>query len=168
MHGSHPRVDDGIGWAEDAHGPEFERYKLRDAFKRASRISEEVGPMDELPDYANTDANNTHAESSPSVENANANSADDTAKVPKEADKEPSLSTTIPQTSALSSVVIPIPIPSNSHNGNPPGSGTSSSDGSLVDKSAVVSTIAALELERGRNRVLTPVQGNGRLRDADL
>lgn len=80
----HPRVDDdGIGWAEDAHGAQFERYRLKDAstFKRASRIAEEVGPMGELPDYTLTVANGTHIESSPSPENANATGTDEVPNV---------------------------------------------------------------------------------------
>lgn len=158
--------DDGMGWAEDAHGAEFERYRLRGTttFKRASRIVEEVGPMGELPDYVLTTA---QVESSSTPENATPNGTDDAAKVANEADKASLPYTTIPQTSTLSSS-IPIPVSSTPHNGNPPGSGTSSSDGSLVDKSGVVAVIAALELDRGRNRALTPVQGNGLLRDQDL
>lgn len=170
-HEGHPSVDDdGMGWAEDAHGAEFERYKLKNAvtFKRASRIVEEVGPMGELPDYTLTTANGTHVESSSRPESVKANGTDDVDKVPKEADKETPLYTTIPQTSTLFSTSISIPITSTPQNGNAPGSGTSSSDGSLVDKSSVVAATAVLELERGRKRALTPVQGNGRIRDADL
>ncbi|KAG8213542.1 kinase-like protein [Butyriboletus roseoflavus] len=168
--GHAPVDDDGVGWAEDAHGGEFERYRLRDTatFKRASRIVEEVGPTGELPDYALTIAHDAHVESSSSPENTKTNGTDDVANVVKEADKEPPLYATIPQTSTLSSTSIPIPIPSTQHNGNAPGSGTSSSDGSLVDKSGVITVIAALDLERGRNRALTPIQGNGRLRDLDF
>ncbi|KAH0827309.1 kinase-like protein [Lanmaoa asiatica] len=165
--GRPPVDDDGLEWAEHAHGPEFERYKLRDTptFKRASRIVEEVGPTGELPDYTLTTANGAHVESSPSQENANVDGTDEAAK---EAEKESPSYTIIPQTSTLSSTTIPIPIPSTPQNGNAPGSGTSSSDGSMVDKSNVAVAIAAVELERGRNRALTPVQGNGRLRDADF
>lgn len=170
VHEGRPPVDgDGIAWAEDAHGAEFERYKLKDTstFRRASRIVEEVGPTGELPDYTLTTANgDTPVESTPAVENANR--TDDVTKVDKEADKESPLLSTIPQISTLSLTPIPIPIPSTPHNGNPPGSGTSSSDGSLVDKSSIVAAMAAEELERGRNRALTPVQGNGRLREVDL
>ena len=172
--GHTPADDDGIGWTEDAHGAEFERYKLKfhtGTFKRASRIVEEVGPMGEFADYTLTTANGgAHTELSPSSKNANVNGTDDVAKVAKEEDTESPSYTIIPQAAALSLTPIPIPIPSTPHNGNPPGSGTSSSCGSLVDKSSVVAAIAAqeLELERGRNRAQTPVQGNGRLRDADL
>lgn len=153
--------DDGIEWAEDAHGPELERYKLRDTttFRRTSRIMEEVGPTGELPDYAP----GGQVESSPRLQNVNTN-GDDVSHV-KEVDKE---SPSIPQTSTLSKASIPIPIPSTPQNNNVPDSGTNSSVGSLVEKSVVAEAIAALELERGRNRVLTPVQGNGHLRDADL
>lgn len=172
-HSHTPVDDDGIGWTEDAHGAEFERYKLKfhtGTFKRASRIVEEVGPLGEFADYTLTTANGgARVESSPSAENPNPNGTDDVAKVTKEAVKEPPPYTTIPQAATLPSTPtpIPIPIPSTPHNGNPPGSGTSSSCGSLVDKSSVVVTIAAQELERGRNRALTPVQGNGRGRDVD-
>ncbi|KAF9219580.1 hypothetical protein BS17DRAFT_789022 [Gyrodon lividus] len=55
-----------------------------------------------------------------------------------------------------------LPIPNNAT-----GSGTSSSDGSLADKAGAPPALAAMELNRGRNRALTPVQGNGLLRDAD-
>ena len=167
----HSPTDDGIGWSEDAHGAEFERYKLKGTgtFKRASRIVEEVGPMGELADYTLTTVNgDAHVESSPSPEKETANGTDDAAKGAKEeADKASSPYTTIPPTSTLPSTPIPIPIPSHPHNGKPPGSGTSSSDGSLVDKPNVVA-IVTQDLERGRNRALTPVQGNGRLRDVDL
>lgn len=115
-------VDDGIGWAEDAHGTEFERYKLKDAgtFRRASRIVEEVGPTGELPDYALPTTNGSaHVDPSAAAENVNANGTDGAAKV--------------------------------------------------ANKSNVVVAITAhQELERGRNRALTPVQGNGWLRDSDL
>ncbi|KAF8441736.1 kinase-like domain-containing protein [Boletus edulis BED1] len=156
---AHPPVDhDGIVWAGDAQGAEFERYKLTTGmFKRASRIVEEVGPTGEVPDYTLTTENGgAHVESGPTA----------TANETKEVDKD----TTIPPTSTSLSIPTPtpIPIPSNPHNGNPPGSGNNSSDGSLVDKSNVAVAIAVQELERGRNRALTPVQGNGRLRDADF
>jgi 3-phosphoinositide dependent protein kinase-1 len=172
VHEGHPPVDgEGIGWAEDAYGPEFERYKLKDTstFKRASRISEEVGPMGELPDYTLTTANGSaHVESSPSTESANANEINGMAMVAKEAVRESPLNTTIPPTSTLSSAYITIPTPSTPQSANAPGSGTSSSDGSLVDKSSVMAVISVQELERGRNRALTPVQGNGRLREANF
>ncbi|KAF8124901.1 kinase-like domain-containing protein [Boletus edulis] len=153
--------DDDVVWAGDAQGAEFERYKLTTGmFKRASRIVEEVGPTGEVPDYTLTTENGgAHVESGPAAETTTANET-------KEVDKD----TTIPPTSTSLSIPTPtpIPIPSNPHNGNPPGSGNNSSDGSLVDKSNVAVAIAVQELERGRNRALTPVQGNGRLRDADL
>ncbi|KAG6378341.1 kinase-like protein [Boletus reticuloceps] len=162
---AHLPVDhDGMVWAEDAQGAEFERYKLTTGmFKRASRIVEEVGPTGEVPDYTLTTENGgAHVESGPTAETATVET--------KEVDKESPLDTTIPPTSTSLSTPTPtpIPIPSNPHNGNPPGSGTNSSDGSLVDKSIVAVAIAVQELERGRNRALTPVQGNGRLRDADF
>jgi 3-phosphoinositide dependent protein kinase-1 len=171
--GHTPVDDDGIGWTEDAHGAEFERYKLKfltGTFKRTSRIVEEVGPLGEFADYISLTTANDGAriDPSPSAENVNTNGTGDVAKVTKEADKEPPSYTTIPQAATLPSTPIPIPIPSTPHNGNPPGSGLSSSRGSLVDKPSVVVTIAAQELERGRNRALTPVQGNGRLHDVDL
>ncbi|KAG9316178.1 kinase-like protein [Chiua virens] len=162
-HEDRPSVDDdGIEWAEEAHGSAFEKYKLRNAaaVKRASRIVEEVGPMGELPDFVPTSTDDSRVESSPSHEGANTNGSDSSAKI-AEVDK-------VPPTSPLSSATIPIPIPLAPHNGNPPGSGTSSSDGSMVDKSDVVQAIATLELERGRNRALTPVQGNERLRNTDF
>ncbi|KAH7888305.1 kinase-like protein [Phlebopus sp. FC_14] len=56
---------------------------------------------------------------------------------------------------------VPISLPPNATG---TGSGTSSSDGSLVDKAGLA--LAAMELNRGRNRALTPVQGNGTRRDA--
>lgn len=181
VHEGRPSMDDdGIRWAEEAHGPAFERYKLRAGrTKRTSRIVEEVGPSGELPDYTLAVANGNEAPvgSHPSLENGNGNTNADEAEGvaedlgAKEADKTASLHTTIPKTSTLSStsipIPIPIPIPSTPSSGNAPGSGTSSSDGSLADKS-VVDRIASLELERGRNTALTPVQGNGRLRDTDL
>lgn len=45
--------DDGIAWQRMPMALEFEKYKLRDAgaFKRVSRILEEVGPIGELLDY---------------------------------------------------------------------------------------------------------------------
>ncbi|KAH7926505.1 kinase-like protein [Leucogyrophana mollusca] len=47
---------DGLSWAEDAEGPEFERYKRRAAGASGNSdgydYAKEVGPMGEMPDYA--------------------------------------------------------------------------------------------------------------------
>ncbi|KIK98559.1 hypothetical protein PAXRUDRAFT_823726 [Paxillus rubicundulus Ve08.2h10] len=167
--------DDGIEWAEDAKGPGFERYRLRDVrpFKRTSRIVEEVGPMDEVAAYTLEVASSTEDTSAVSSQE-NTKEADEVVKAPVDADKEqtlendrtkPDTTTSINPGKTPPSIVIPISIRPTPN--NPPGSGASSSDGSLVDKTSVTPAIIAMELNRGRNPALTPVQGNGLLRDTD-
>ncbi|KAF8837304.1 hypothetical protein BDN67DRAFT_208317 [Paxillus ammoniavirescens] len=167
--------DDGIEWAEDAKGPGFERYRLRDVrpLKRTSRIVEEVGPMDEAADYTLEVASSTEGTSAASSQE-NTKETDEVIKAPVDIVKEKTLendgaehdiTTAINPGQTPPSIAIPIPIRPTPN--NPPGSGTSSSDGSLVDKTSVAPAIVAMELNRGRNRALTPIQGNGLLRDAD-
>jgi 3-phosphoinositide dependent protein kinase-1 len=167
--------DDGIEWAEDAKGPAFERYRLRDVrpLKRTSRIVEEVGPMDEAADYTLEVASSTEGTSTASSQE-NTKETDEVVKAPVDVITEKTLEndqtkhdTATPTNPGQTPPSIAIPIPTRPTPNNPPGSGTSSSDGSLADKTSVAPAIVAMELNRGRNRALTPVQGNGLLRDAD-
>ncbi|KAF9233511.1 kinase-like protein [Melanogaster broomeanus] len=167
------RVDrDGLGWAEDAEGSEFERYRLRDAvpLKRASRIvEEEVGPTDEVTSFTlmvDGSTKDTNVTSSPgdTKEKDDKEAVDVGKEQASENDQTKDVSMTpLPSTSTSTSTPIPIPVPPAAN--GVPGSGTNSSDGSLVDKTSAVPALPVMEPKRGRNRALTPVQGN--LREAD-
>jgi 3-phosphoinositide dependent protein kinase-1 len=176
------RVDrDGIGWAGDAEGSEFERYRLRGAYplKRTSRIVEEVGPIDEVASYTlRVDESTEDTSQASSLGNTKENDEKEAVGMDKEQASENDQTkdaTRTPSPPILTltstSTSTPISIPLLPILNNAPGSGTSSSDGSLVDKTVAALGLpaalpaAAAEPKRGRNRALTPVQGN--LREAD-
>ncbi|KAG1742156.1 kinase-like domain-containing protein [Suillus lakei] len=139
---------DGMGWSEDSEGTRLHSFKAR----HAGDMYAEEGPMGEMPDYLLWRSRTSEGRGMPGLEE----DLEETQTVIGEQDTE------LPEVSGVNGI----------------GSGSSSSDGSPVDRVAAdlddkmqigSDTEAKLRpsLSRGRNRVQTPVQGNGPCSNAD-
>ncbi|OAX34954.1 kinase-like protein [Rhizopogon vinicolor AM-OR11-026] len=176
---------DGISWAQDGNGTEFQRFK-------AGHEYVDEGPMGEIPDYLAWRARTGDGRGMPGleedVEETQTVVGERDASVPPpetprslpqaEPEPEPELEQTsefTPLADAIVPAIVPILIPGV----NGAGSGSSSSSGSPVDRvtsdlavklridSDVETNLRPTSLSRGRNRAQTPVQGNGPCSDAD-
>ncbi|KAG1745389.1 kinase-like protein [Suillus paluster] len=176
---------DGIVWAEDSEGTKLHSFKARHA---GGRYAEE-GPMGEMPDYLAWKSRNG-GRVMPGLEE----DIEETQTVVGEHDAVPEIQTPPPlplplpqaatepqppsEVTLVPAVILPAAISLTIPRADGPGSGSSSSDGSPVDRVAVdlnvkmrigtdVEAKLKPSLSRGRNRAQTPVQGNGPCSNAD-
>ncbi|EGN99799.1 hypothetical protein SERLA73DRAFT_72588 [Serpula lacrymans var. lacrymans S7.3] len=141
--GNSMQGEDELQWAHDGEGTEYEIYKQNSGQNghvvNGHDFAEEVGPTGEVPQYAQTLM----------VPKQMSSGEGDTATITSNGITETCTSTGGPHT-----LTVPIPVPDAGT-----GSGTSSSDGSPIEK--LGAALEAMVMNRGRNRVQTPVQGNG-------
>ena len=169
---------DGIAWAEDSDGTEFQRFKIPDG-------QVEEGPMGETPDYLAW-RSRTDRIGMPGLEE----NVEETETVVGERDASlprvetpPPLPQAVPEPdipselTPLPPAIVPAAIPILIPGANEASSVSSSSSGSPVDRVSSdlgnirigleVETKLKPSLSRGRNRAQTPVQGNGPSSGAD-
>jgi len=131
---------DGIKWAEGADEPVYMiRHGYGQGEPSAHIYVEDVGPMGELPNFSNVPGRMVSLVD------------EDTQTVVGHGSRER-------EAPAAKGEPAPIDVPADT------GSSTSSSEGSPVEK--LGAALEAIRIDRGRNRVQTPVQGN-RLPDVD-
>jgi len=140
---------DEVSWASDGEGPEFHLRQtvLRNGHghSNGNGFLHEVGPMGEVPRYATR---------------AFPEKMEKLDEIPAAVVQDPLNSLPTEGTKAL-----PIPIHGQPRDTSSTRSG-SSSDGSPIEK--LGGALDSLVMNRGRDRSLTPVQGNGPSADVDL
>lgn len=134
---------DEIGWANDAEKP---LYMIRNGYRNGQAnshpYSEEVGPLGDVPRFVE-------------VAGREERHMDEDAETVM-GHESPESGTAVGEPESMDVPGVPADNRST----------TSSSDGSPIEK--LGAALDALKMDRGRNRVQTPVQGNGHLLEVDL
>lgn len=128
---------DGVRWADDAEGP---AYLLRQGYAGASidrTMREDIGPMGELSTYGQPSLR-TDIHLDEDVETVMGHESPSSA------------SGTATAVGDVEAIDLP---------GVPADTSSNSSDGSPIEK--LGAALEAIRMDRGRNRVPTPIQGNG-------
>ncbi|KAI6000768.1 kinase-like domain-containing protein [Pisolithus albus] len=158
--------DDGLGWAHDAEGPEFERFRLKES-QWLMRCDE--GDEDEAEDVRSGRQRADVDKLEDSVQTPTPSFIQGVQDVVDQASAKDGSTTTTAMTvqtipiptliSPPSPTGTPRPSPSVLGSSSGSGSGTNSLGGSFVEERVGV-VVGEGSGERGRDRTLTPVQGN--------
>lgn len=142
--GNEEQYLDEISWASDGEGPKQTEVQNGYGNGKANGLLHEIGPMGEVPRYA-------------------------TRALPEKLEScgIPATAVEGPPNPLLTEGTKTLPIPTLVHLRDTSSTrSASSSDGSPIEKLGVA--LESFVIDRGRDRSLTPVQGNGSSTDVDL